>query len=85
MHTIHLLEQALGLAQRLGYGIRQDWLDGSGGACEFGGRKWIFIDLALSVPEQFDQVVEVLREDPGLYDLDWPAELARFLGLRRSA
>jgi hypothetical protein len=41
-------------------------LGGSGGgACEFGGRKWLFVDLALTVDEQLDQIGRVLRADPG--------------------
>ena len=52
MHTVELLEQACAIAEQLGYQTRQEWLGGTGGGtCEFGGRKWIFIDLALSVFE----------------------------------
>ena len=31
MHTVVLLAHALNLAERLGYVIRQEWLDGNGG------------------------------------------------------
>ena len=62
MHTVDLLEQACEIAEQLGYHTRQEWLGGSGGgACEFAGRKWIFVDLALSVFEQLEQVTEALR------------------------
>src|SRR5262245_13211882 len=49
MRTVELLEQAISTSQELGYRIRYEWLGGSGGgACEFAGRKWLFVDLALS-------------------------------------
>ena len=32
MHTVVLLAHALNLAERLGYVVRQEWLDGNGGA-----------------------------------------------------
>ena len=45
MHTVELMEQAVVVAKALGYGVRQEWLGGcGGGACEVGGRKWIFLD-----------------------------------------
>ncbi len=68
MHTVELLEQSLELAEQLGYKIRQEWLGGTGGgACEFSGQKWIFVDLALNTVEQLDQVSSALRDDPGIY------------------
>src|SRR5262249_16658894 len=65
MHTVDALEQSIEFAQRLGYRIRQEWLGGSGGgACEFNGQKWLFVDLALNAAEQLEQVVTALKEDP---------------------
>ena len=50
MHTVEALEQALDLAQRLGYEVRQEWLGGNGGGgCELNGQKVLFLDLALGV------------------------------------
>lgn len=67
MHTVELLDQALEAARRLGYGVRQEWLGGvGGGRCQFAGRRWIFVDLALNVVEQLDQVVGALKSDPGI-------------------
>jgi hypothetical protein len=64
MHTVDLLEQALGAAEKLGYRIRQEWLGGSGGGgCEIKGQKWIFVDLALDPLDQLEQVAEVLRHE----------------------
>jgi hypothetical protein len=83
MHTVELLERAIATAQRVGYTVRHEWLGGTGGgACEFGGRKWIFIDLALSVIEQLDQVSEALRNDPAVSPTELPALPA---ALRRAA
>jgi hypothetical protein len=73
MHSVELLEQAIAEAERLGYGVRHEWLGGNGGgACEFAGRKWIFIDLALSVMEQLDQVTEALRDEPSALLAEFP-------------
>lgn len=86
MHTVELLEQAIAWAKHLGYSVRQEWIgDGAGGGCEFGGRKWIFLDLALPTPEQFEQILDVLRQDPAACASGAPVELARWLGVRKSA
>jgi hypothetical protein len=86
MHTVELLEQAIGVAEQLGYQVRQEWLGGSGGGgCEFAGRKWIFIDLSLSTVEQLDQVTETLRADPGLTTVELPSPTRRLLRQRRAA
>lgn len=85
MHTVELLEQACEAAEQLGYRTRQEWLGGTGGgACEFAGNKWIFIDLAVSVFEQLEQVVAALQQDPGVYLLDLPPALRQVLGIRRA-
>lgn len=86
MHTVELLEQSLALAERLGYSIRHEWLGGTGGgACEFGGKKWIFVDLALNVVEQLDQVTEALQADPALHLVEIPLAMQAPLRLRRAA
>jgi hypothetical protein len=86
MHTVELLEQSLELAERMGYRIRQEWLGGTGGgACEFSGQKWLFVDLALNAVEQLDQVSSALRDDPGIYLVSMNAEMQRLLGVRQSA
>jgi hypothetical protein len=86
MHTIELLEQALDLARRLGYTIRQEWLAGSGGGgCELKGQKLFFLDLDLSPVEQFDLVLETLRREPEAHKLPMPHELRELLKLRKSA
>jgi hypothetical protein len=86
MHTVELLEQACAIAEQLGYQTRQEWLGGAGGgACEFAGRKWIFIDLALSVFEQLDQVTDALRQDPGIHLVELSPPMRQVLGIRRAA
>ena len=86
MHTVDLREQALVLAQRLGYRIREEWLGGSGGGqCEFAGSRWIFVDLALNAAEQLEQVAEALRSDPAIHSAPLSPALRRLLGGRKSA
>jgi hypothetical protein len=86
MHTVEMLERLKEVAERAGYAVRQEWLGGiGGGKCEFAGRKWIFVDLALSVVEQLDQVAEALRDDPAVERLPAPSPVRQYLGLRRAA
>ena len=81
MRTVELREQALALAEQLGYRIREEWLGGSGGGqCEFAGCRWIFVDLALTAVEQLEQVAEALRSDPAVRAATVPAPLRKLLG-----
>ncbi len=86
MHTVELLEQALVTADKLGYKIRQEWLGGKGGgACEFGGQRWIFVDLALNSIEQLEQVTQALRDDPGIYSVNLTTSMRELLGIEKAA
>jgi len=86
MHTVEILQQALDLATRLGFGVRQEWLGGSGGGgCELNGRKLFFLDLALDPGEQLDQLLQVLRYEPEAAQLPMPRELRELLRPRKSA
>jgi len=86
MHTVVLLAHALNLAERLGYVVRQEWLEGNGGGgCELRGRRFLFIDLAASPADQFEMVLAVLRGEPRAAELSMPQELRNFLRLRKSA
>ena len=86
MHTVELLEEAIALAQRMGYQIRQEWLGGNGGgACEIKGRKSIFLDLALGPADQLDQVLNALRREPESLTLPMPYPLRDLLQPRKSA
>jgi hypothetical protein len=86
MHTIEMFERMKETAERAGYTVRLEWLGGAGGgACEFAGRKWIFVDLALSVVEQLDQVASALQNDPAVHVTEAPAPVRHYLGERRAA
>ena len=86
MHTVEMLEQALDLAVRLGYTVRQEWLAGSGGGgCELKGRKLFFLDLDLGPDEQLEQVLETLRREPDAAGLPMPHELRELLKVRKIA
>ncbi|MDG2380114.1 MAG: hypothetical protein P8N76_00430 [Pirellulaceae bacterium] len=86
MHTVELLDGVLDLAQRMGYGIRHEWLGGAAsGSCEIAGQKWLFVDLALNPMEQLDQVINALVSDPQLFHVEVQEPLREYFGLRRSA
>ena len=86
MHTIEKLERLKDLAERAGYTIRQEWLGGvAGGNCQFAGRKWIFIDLSLSVVEQLEQVAAALDGDPAVSALSRNFTRPVHAGLRSAA
>ena len=86
MHTVEMLEQALDLAVRLGYSVRQDSFAGSGGGgCEVKGRKFLFLDLDLAPEEQLDQVVAALRHEPLAPTIVMPRELGELLKVRKIA
>ena len=86
MHKAQMLQEAVRLAQRLGYEIRQDWLGGgSGGACEIRGQKLMFIDLAVDIEDQLEQVVDGLRHDAGIYAVPLSSAMQELLGVRKAA
>jgi hypothetical protein len=64
MHSVELLEEAIALAHRLGFQIRQEWVGTGGGACEFRGQRWLFIDLSQTVVDQLDCVREAIASCP---------------------
>jgi hypothetical protein len=86
MHTVEMLEGLKQIAEAAGYTVRLEWLGGvGGGACEFAGRKWIFVDLSLSVIDQLDQIASALRGDVSLGTMKVPAPMRRYLGMARAA
>ena len=86
MHTVELVKEAIVLARRAGFRIRQEYLGGAiGGGCEFAGQKWIFLDVSLGPVDQLDQILEALGRDPNAATMPMPDELRRRLGLRKSA
>jgi hypothetical protein len=86
MHTVEILEQALDLAVRLGYTVRQECFAGSGGgACQLKGRKILFVDLDLGPAEQLDQVATALQHEPITATLPISRELGELLKVRKIA
>jgi hypothetical protein len=82
MYSIDLKDEAIALAERLGWRIRQEYLgEVGGGPCEVAGRKWIFLDIALSPPEQFEQLLDALRGDPAIHTVKVPPALQQLLGV----
>ncbi len=74
MNTIERIDQLTEIAQQLGYRIRHDYFGGTGGGkCEFGGQKWLFIDLALNSVEQLDQLRAALADEPLLQTVNGSA------------
>jgi hypothetical protein len=82
MHTVELLEEALSVAEQLGYAIRHEWMGGSGGACEIAGKQWLFVDLSLTTAEQLDQVIESFKSHQGVHALRLSPAMAHLLDLR---
>jgi hypothetical protein len=86
MHTVEMLEQAIDVATRLGYSVRQEWLAGNGGGgCELKGQKLFFLDLDLGPDEQLEQVLDTLRREPDAVTLPMPSELHDLLKVRKIA
>ncbi len=84
MHTVEMFEQLVQVAEHLGYQVRHEYLGGvGGGRCEVGGKKCIFVDLALNSDEQLEQIVEALQEDPAIYTASLPEAVLHVL--RRAA
>ena len=66
MNTLEALETMLAIAQDEGIEVRSEWLSGvRGGLVRLGSKAVLFVDQALTVPEQFEQVRRALGA------LDW--------------
>lgn len=86
MHTVELLDEAVALAAKSGFGVRQDWFGGGqAGACEINGHRWIFVDLALSPGEQLEQVLDALREFSSPPHPSASPQLQALLSMRHAA
>jgi len=82
MSAVLQLERLLALAEQMGYRIRYENFGGSGGGrCEFGGQRYLFIDLSLNTLEQLELVRSALGQDPGLPLANLPVALRSDLGL----
>lgn len=86
MHTVELLEEAIALAEQVGYQVRREWLGGGGGGdCQLKGQKWLFLDLAVGPLDHLELVVQALRREPNAASLPMPHQLRNLLALRKSA
>ena len=86
MHTVELLEEALGAARQLGYRIREEWPGGNGGgSCVLKGQKWLFVDLALDTAERLELVTSALSSETAAAQLAMSDTLRSRVSLRRSA
>ncbi len=82
MHTVELLDEAIAVAQQLGYAIRHEWMGGVGGACEVGGKRCLFVDLSLTTDEQLDLVIDSIKTDQGVHTLHLSPAMAHLLDAR---
>ena len=85
MHTVDLLDEALAVAEQLGFGVRHEWMGGTGGACEIAGKPWLFIDLSLTTDEQLDLVIESIKDHQGIHLLPLSPAMCHLTGVRRAA
>ena len=86
MHSVELLEQALVVAQQLGFRVREEYVgDIDGGSCVVRGQKMLFLDPQLSIPDRLTIVCEALAADRQLDFSTLSAPLARRLTVRKAA
>ncbi len=77
MHTAQLLSQAIDMARRLGYEIREEALEGAGGGhCLIRGKKWLLLDMTQTYREQLSDVMDALRVEPELGTIEMHPALA---------
>jgi hypothetical protein len=62
MRTLELLDYLIELARRLGFEIREEWLDGvGGGACMVKGQRILYVDQSLPPADRVEQIARSLR------------------------
>ena len=82
MPPTRLLAEATELARKCSYQIREEDLDGAGGGhCFFAGKKWLLLDVTQSTDEQLRDVIDALRDEPGVGKHTMSPELSRHLPL----
>lgn len=85
MHAA-LLAEAVELARKLAYQIREEDLEGAGGGhCAFGGKKWLLLDVTQSPREQLADVTDALREEPTVWQHAVSSSLSAMLQIARAA
>lgn len=83
MHVVRLRNEAIQLAQRMGYQVSEDWLpDHGGGLCVLRGQKRLILDLAQNAADQLESVAEALRDADELSKQSVSQELADYLNSR---
>ena len=86
MHHLELLEQALTVARKVGFLVREEYVgDIDGGSCVVRGQKMLFLDPQLSIPDRLVIVCEALAAEEQLDRSNLPDELAQRLIVRRAA
>jgi len=86
MNTAQLLSQAIDAARRLGYEIREDALEGAGGGhCLIRGKKWLLLDMTQTYRDQLSDVLDALRVEPELGEIEMHPALAERLQSQRKA
>ena len=85
MHSVELLQEAIALAQQLGYRVRQEWVGTGGGICQFRGERWLFIDLSQTVLEQLESVRQALASSPRWKQCSTSPQMRRLLESRSAA
>lgn len=64
MRTADHLNQLLFEARQKGLTVRFEYLEGQGGGrCSYGGKNWLFVDLAQTVEDQLESVQAALCEE----------------------
>jgi hypothetical protein len=65
MNTVAQIDHWIEVARSLNYEVRYDYFGGTGGGvCIVGGKKCLFIDLALSPIEQLELLRAAIGDDP---------------------
>ncbi len=64
MPPAKLLAEAIELARKLDYQVREEYLEGAGGGhCTFAGKKWLLLDVTQSTEEQLSDAADALRSE----------------------
>ena len=67
MRSVEKLERLVALAEKMGYRMRYEPLATTGGGvCEYGGNRWLFMDLDMSVEDRLGLITDALTSDPSL-------------------
>jgi hypothetical protein len=86
MHAVKLLAEAIDLARKLDYKVREEHLEGAGGGhCFFDGKKWLLLDVTQSTEEQLSDVADAIRTDPAAARHAVSAPLAQILLTSKAA